>query len=263
VINGTLSNPPLPYRLDINNSVTLNCVWNWTNESYRNLNVNVTAYTYQGFVSQSTTVITPVEVAARTDHAEFDLDHTGRFTVNMTNLSYSLQTINVTEIDFNQNSTGADSALVAAGGRATFVCEFNWSSFVGQNVAITANVTYGLNSSLLVPFQVSVPYFSVMNVSFADFSLGNPYMNVTVSNSEFSKTNANITQIFIQTENATQTIDGTISNPKMSPSGYPLVVGNEITVVCPWDWSPYVGNDVTVIVGTADGFQASTTLKVQ
>lgn len=33
VINGTLSNPPLPYRLDINNSVTPNCVWNWTDEA--------------------------------------------------------------------------------------------------------------------------------------------------------------------------------------------------------------------------------------
>ncbi|MGA2767848.1 MAG: hypothetical protein ABSF24_05970 [Candidatus Bathyarchaeia archaeon] len=263
VINGTLSNPPLPYRLDINNSVTLNCVWNWTDESYRNLSVNVTAYTNQGFVSQPTTVITPAEVAARIDHAEFDLDHTGRFTVNMTNLSYSLQTINVTEIDFNQNSTGTDSALVAAGGQATFVCEFNWSSFVGQNVAITANVTYGVNNSLLVPFQVNVPYFSVMNVSFGNFSLGNPYMNVNVTVSEFSKIDANITQIFIQTGNATQTIDGTISNPKISPSGYPLAAGNEISVVCPWDWKTYVGNDVTVIVQTADGFQSSTTLKVQ
>lgn len=263
VISGTLSNPPLPYRLDINNSTTLNCAWNWTDESYRNLSVNVTAYTYQGFVSQPTKVITPAEVKARIDSTEFDLDHTGNFTVNMTNLPYSLQTINVTEIDFNQTSTNVTSRLLVAGEHAAFVCEFNWSSFVGENVAITANVTYGLNSSLLVPFQVSVPYFSVMNVSFADFSLGNPYMNVTVSNSEFSKTDANITQIIIQTENTTQTIDGTISNPKISPSGYPLVAGNEITVVCPWDWSPFVGNDVTVIIQTADGFRSSTTLKVQ
>lgn len=263
VISGTLSNPPLPYRLNINNSTALKCAWNWTDKSYRNISVNVTAYANQGFVSQPKTVKTPAEVKARIDSAEFDINHTGNFTVVITNLPYSLQTINVTEVDFNQTSTNMTSGLLVAGEHAAFVCEFNWSSFVGQNANITAHVVYGVNNSLLVPFQVSVPYFSVMNVSFADSSLGNPYMNVTVSNSEFSKTDANITQIFIQTENATQTIDGTISNPKMSPSGYPLVAGNEITVVCPWDWSPYVGNDVTVIVQTADGFQSSTTLKVQ
>ncbi len=265
VINGALSNPPLPYRLNETSSVTLNCAWNWTDESYRNLSVNMTVYTNQGFVSHPRTVTTPAEVAARVDQAEFDLGDTGHFIVNMTNLPYSLQTINVTGIDFNQNSTTTSAELVGAGEPPrAFVCEFNWSSFVGQNANITAHVSYGVNNSLLLPpFQVSVPYFRVMNVSFGNFSLGNPYMNVTVSNSEFSKIDANITQIFIQSENTTQTIDGTISNPKMSPSGYQLVAGNEITVVCPWDWSPYVGNDVTVIVQTADGFQASTTLKVQ
>jgi hypothetical protein len=100
------------------------------------------------------------------------------------------------------------------------------------------------------------------NVTFADFPLGNPYMNVTVGNSVFSKTNATIVQIFIQTQNGTQPIDGTISYPKISPQGYPVVAGTEQTITCPWDWSQYVGTNVTVVVQTADGFQAPTTLKV-
>jgi hypothetical protein len=151
---------------------------------------------------------------------------------------------------------------VAAGGQATFACEFNWSSFVGQNANITAQVTYGLNNSLLLLFQTSVPYFRISNVTFADFPLGNPYMNVTVGNSVFSEANATITQIFIQTQNGTQPIDGTISYPKISPQGYPLAAGTEQTITCPWDWSQHVGTNVTVVVQTADGFQASTTLKV-
>jgi len=263
VINGALSNPPLPYRLNETSSVTLNCAWNWTDESYRNLSFNVTAYTNQGFVSQPRTFITPAEVAARVDQAEFDLGDTGHFTVNMTNLPYSLQTINVTGIDFNQNPTSTTSELVAAGGQAVLVCAFNWSSFVGQDATITVHIAYGVNDSLLVPYKMTLPYFRVLNVSFSYSSLGNPYMNVTVSNSEFSTTNATITQIYIRTENGTLPVDGTISSPKISPSGYPLVAGTEIPVVCPWDWTPYVGKDVTVIVQTADGFQSSTTLKVQ
>ena len=152
--------------------------------------------------------------------------------------------------------------MLAASGQAAFVCEFNWSSFVGQNANITTHVTYDDgNNSLLLPFRANVTYFEISSVSFSDFSLGNPYMNVTVSNSQFSKTNANITQIFIQTENGTQTIDGTISYPQISPQ-YPLAAGTEQTITCPWNWSPYAGQDVTVIVQTADGFQASITLKV-
>jgi len=262
VINGTLSNPALPYPLNVNASVTLNCDWDWANESYRNMTLSVTAFTTQGFVSQTATFTTPAEVAARVDQTEFDLGDTGHFTVNVTNLPYSLRQINVTEIDFNNNAINISSPLLAASGQAAFVCEFNWSSFVGQSANITVHATYDDgNNSLLLPFLANVTYFEISSVSFSDFSLGNPYMNVTVSNSQFSKANANITQIFIQTENGTQTIDGTISYPQISPQ-YPLAAGTEQTITCPWNWSPYAGQDVTVIVQTADGFQASITLKV-
>lgn len=259
VINGTLSNPALPYLLGVNASVTLDCAWSWANDSYRNMTIGVIVFTSQGFVSQTATFTTPGEVAARVDQTEFDLGDTGHFKVNVTNLPYSLQQINVTEIDFNNNAINISSPLLAIGGQAAFVCGFNWSSFVGQQASITAHATYG-NNSLLLSFQTNVTYFEISNVSFSDFSLGNPYMNVTVSNSQFSKTSANITQIFIQTENGTQAIDGTISYPQINPK-YLLAAGTEQTITCPWNWSPYAGQDVTVIVQTADGFQASITMK--
>lgn len=262
VMNQTISNPSLPYPLNIGSNVTLNFAWNWADESYRNINITVTANTTQGFVSQPATFTTPALVAGRISQTGFDLNDTGHFTVNVTNLLYSLDTINVTEIYFNNNATIMSYALVAAGGQATFVCGFNWSSFVGQNAIITAQVTYGLNNSLLLLFQTNVPYFRMSNVTFADFPLGNPYMNVTVGNSAFSKANATIIQIFVQTQNGTQPIDGTISYPKISPQGYSIVAGTEQTITCPWDWSPYVGTNVTVVVQTAEGFQVSTTLKV-
>jgi len=262
VINGSLSNPALPYPLDVNASVILNCNWNWADESYRNMTIGVTAFTTQGFASQTATFTTPAEVAATVDQTEFDLSDTGHFTVNVTNLPYSLRQINVTQIDFNNNAINISQPLLAASEQAAFVCEFNWSSFVGQSANITVTATYDNgNNSLVLPFLANVTYYEISGVSFSDFSLGNPYMNVTVNNSQFSKTSANITQIFIQTENGTQTIDGTISYPQISPQ-YALAAGTQQTITCPWNWSPYAGQDVTVIVQTADGFQASITLKV-
>jgi hypothetical protein len=263
VINETISSPSFPILLYPGNSTTFNCPWDWSDESHRNLTISVAAYTSQGFVSQSSSFTTPAEVAARIDQAEFDLNDTGHFNVTTANLPYSLQTINVTGIDFNGSPTGVNSELVAADGHVALVCSFNWSSFIGQKAYITANVTYGANNSLsLPPFQVSVPYFSVLNVSFADSSLGNPYVNVTVRNSELSKSGANITDIFILSGNATQSVDGTLSNPPISPLGYLLASGGEITIVCPWNWSAYAGGEVAVTVQAADGFQASMTLKV-
>ncbi len=262
VINGTLSNPAFPYPLDTNSSVTFTCVWNWSDN--RSMSISVTAYTSQGFSSQPSTFTTPAEVAARIDQTGFDLNDTGHFNVTVTNLAYSLYTVNVTEIDFNVNTTGIDFALVNAGESDTFVCSFNWSSFVGQEANIIVRMTYGTNNSIsLPPFQVSVPYYAVLNVTFADSELGNPYINVTVSNGNFSNKAANITSILVQAENTTQSIDGTLSNPKISSSGYLLAPGNEITIICPWDWSTHLAKYLTVIVQTADGFQASITLVVQ
>jgi hypothetical protein len=262
VISGNMSSPSLPYPLDVNSSVTLDCVWNWTDSSLRSTNVTVTAYTSQGFVSSPLSIVTPAKVDGRIDHAVFDLEDTGHFTLNVTNLAYSLQSINVTGVDFNQTSTTITPTLLAPGIQAALVCGFNWSTFLGQHVTVSANVTYGGNVSMVLRlYNVTAPYYNITNVEFDRFSLGNPYVNVTVRNSEFSKRNATVTQITVNTENVTFLIDGTISYPKIS-GGYAVPTGTETTFVCPWDWSPYVGQDVTITVQTADGFTASMTLRV-
>lgn len=265
-IKGNLSNPAFPYPLEINSSMTFDCQWNWTDEGYRNIAIVVTASTIQGFVSQPSNFTTPQNVSARIDRVGFDLNDTGDFVVNMTNLFYSLQPVNVTGINFNVGassifSTSLNSTLLA-GEQASFDCLFNWSNYVGQAVTITVNATYGSSQSLVVTFQVTLPYYSVLNLSFGNFTFGNPCLNVTILNSEFSGKSANITEVSVLAGNSTQIIDGTISYPEIS-QGYLLASGNNVTIVCPWNWSQYVGSEVTVTVQTADGSQASMTSEVQ
>lgn len=164
----------------------------------------------------------------------------------------------------NQNLTSMTPTLIAPGTQVVLTCNLSdLPDFLGHNVMIIANFTYGESgSSVLSLYNVMVPYFEITNVSFDTFSLGNPYMNVTVHNSELSKINATITQVSVKTENVTILIDGTVSNPSTSPVGYLLQKGSETTFVCPWNWSLFVGKVVTVIVQSSDGFQASTPLKV-
>jgi hypothetical protein len=261
VIAGNQSNPAMPYTLNIGSNVTIDCPWNWTSEAQRNTNLTITAFTLQGFSSQPTTFLTPGPAAAQIDQVIFNLNDTGHFIVNVTNMPYSLYTINVTQVSFNSKIINVTSPPIAAGQQTSISVNLDWSTYLGQTVGISALATYNVNQTLLVSSQGNVTYFDVSNVTFSEFDSGNPYMTVTVYASQLSQRNVTVTQILVQTSNGNQSIDGTITFPPISPS-YSITPGTNQTFTCPWNWSQYAGQDVTVIVQTTDGFQASITLKV-
>lgn len=252
----TLKLIPLP--VPVNQSLTLKCLWNWT--AYRKETITVSAYTTVGFtVSRSST--TPLAVIWNVDDIKFDLDDLQHFSVNVTDKPASLQQINVTKIEFNQNLTATNPTLITVGGQATLSCGFNWTNFVGGDANITVHASYGSNESVKL-YHVTLPYIKAANASVSNFELGNPYLNVTIYNSQFSKIDANVTQVFVKTDNGTFSIDGNITSPKISPAGFTLSAGTRATIVCPWDWSLFVGKEVTVVVQTADGLQWPITLEV-
>jgi hypothetical protein len=257
VISGNLSSPSLPMAIDVNQTVVFACAWNWTDISYRDVNVTVTANTEEGFVSGSAAVITPLGVAANINNVVFDLDNTGLFLVNMTNMPYSLDTINVTQVDLNQNQTATSATLIAPGVQSTLTCVFNWSSFIGQNVTVTAYVMYNSNESLLT-YNLTVPYLEITNASFIYLSPGSPYLNVTIYNSEFSQINETVTQMNIVAENGTMPISWQSTND----SGQQVSIGSVVGMLFPWEWEPYVGQNVTITLQTADGYQTSATFVV-
>ena len=257
VISGNLSNPSLPTAIDQNQTVVFACAWNWTDISYRDMNVTVTAYTKQGFVSQTQTVTTPLGVAAKIDNVLFDLNDTGLFLINMTNMPYSLHTINVTGVDLNQNQTSTSATLIAPGAQSTLTCVLNWSSFVGQNVTVTAHVMYDSSESSLT-YNLTVPYLKITNASFFYLSPGSPYLNVTVYNSEFSKINVTVTQMYTETQNGTMLI----AWQSAGDAGQQISIGSVTEMLFPWKWEPYVGQNVTITIQTADGYQTSATFEV-
>lgn len=252
-ISGNLSNPALPMSVNKNQTVVFACTWPWSDSANRDIDITVNANTTQGFVSVSKSVRTPPRVAANMTAVNFDLDNTGIFTINVTNLQYSLDTVNVTSIDLNQTVVGTSPILLIPGQQATISCTFNWSAFVGQNARITFHVN---SSSNAFPnfYDTYVPYLKVTNADFSAFSENNLYANVTVRNSEFSKVNATITGVQVRTDNATFLIAGA--------TGYEIDVGSEGAIVCPWNWKPYRTQNVIITVYTADGTQASATFEI-
>lgn len=243
-LNGSLiSVPP-------NGTQSLRCLWNWS--AHRSEQIVVQAFTKQGFTVVSDTATTPAAVIWSVGNVQFDLADLEHFWVNVTNAPVSLGEINITEVDFNQNRTSVIPVIVAPTNSSVVVCGFNWTSFVGANVTVTVHAVYGQNETTISQ-TIALPYLKVASASFSNFPAGNPYVNVTVFDSQYSPLSANITQISVTTDSGTSLIDGTLAVPRIGSNGYLLSIGSEVTFVCPWDWNPYFGQNVTFTVQTAKG----------
>ena len=265
-IDGNLTTPSFHpyYRLEKNATVTFNhCIWNWTDQTYRDKEIMITAYTRQGFTSRPKTVKTPPQVVWKIADIEFNLNDTESFSVNITNMPCSLQSINITQIKFNENVTEITPSFeeILAGEERWFSCAFNWTSFRGENVNVTVCTADGLNiSKSVMPPSIELKISD--EHAFAKSTAGIPYVNITILNTAFSAQNVTITQIILETENTTDVIDGTLTSPKLVPDGYILIVGTNVTIVCPWNWTLYPNQDLTITVQTAEGFSISKTFKI-
>jgi hypothetical protein len=250
----------LPIKLPSNNSQLIICLWDWT--AYRDQSFTVQVFTKEGFSVQNTTATTPPAILWNLGDIKFDVGDLQHFSVNVTNMLASVQAINVTGVDFNQSSTTITPTVVAPGSQNTVQCTYNWTDFVGSSIGITVHATYDAGQ-ISISQTAKLPYFGIANASFSNFSTGNPYLNITVYDSQYSKTNATIVQISVNAGNSTFVLDGTIANPKIGTQGYTITPAGEVTFTCPWDRSPYLGKDVTIIVTASDDSQVSTTLKVE
>lgn len=264
--NGTTVTPQtdpilyaLPIKLPPNESKLITCFWDWSN--FRNEPITVQVFTREGFTIQNKTTTTPPSVVWNIGDIRFDVNDLEHFSLNVTNMPVSVQEVNITEVVFNQNNTIMTPIIVTSGSQNRIQCMYNWTAFLGSSINITVRATYS-GKQTSQSETVQLPYFGVVNALYSNFSTGNPYLNITVCNSEHSKMNATIVQISVSVDNSTFVLDGTITAPRISTGGYTITPAEETTFTCPWDWSPYVGKDITIFVKASNGFQVSTTLTI-
>lgn len=242
-----------------NGTLNIRCIWDWS--AHRNEQIILQAFTTQGFAVQNITVTTPAAVIWNINNAEFDLADLEHFSLNVTNAPVSLLEINITEVEFNGNTTSMNPVVVVPANSGIVVCGFNWTGFVGANVNVTVQAVYGGNETTISQ-TLTLPYLKIANASFSNFPTGNPYVSINVTNSQYSLRNANITQISVTANNTTSFVDGTLAVPRIGSSGYLLSIGAEVPLVFPWDWSPYSGQNVTFTMQTAEGTTVSATFQV-
>lgn len=258
------TDPPLhiiPIRVPLNESLTIRCLWDWN--TYRNETITVSIYTRQGFTVHNKTVITPLAVVWNITDVKFDLDRTDHFLVNVTNMPCSLQNITITKIEFNENETSFETQVVPIGEESLFNCTFDWKDIIGENVNMIVLTEDGLNISRLITIPSVELKLLGKNFVFGDLydphaNVTVPYGNITISNSMNSLKNVTVTKIIFETGNRTGEINNALTHPKLAPSGYYLRIGENITIVCLWDYT-VLGSTMKVTVYTAEGFQVSRT----
>jgi hypothetical protein len=262
-INGNYTNPPFApyYRLDINKTVTFNhCVWNW--KDYREQDIAITVNVKQGFTPASRTIKTPQPVIFKIIELNFNLTDTSHFLVTVANMRCSLQNITIATIKVNETDIALNQT-VNIGEEEIFNCTFDWANFRGEEVNITAYTSDGLYAP---PINITLPSVDlkilVNEHDFAKSAEGIPYVNVTIMNTLFSNRTVKITQIIFKTENTTASIDGALTKPALVPNGYILIVGANVTILCPWNWTLYPNQDLTITVQTAEGFSISQTFQI-
>jgi len=257
---GTL--PPLNI-VDIpvspNDTLVVECFWDWSTQ--RSMTVTVSVFTKQGFAAPTKTVVTPDAVVWNITEVKFDLSDTDHFLVNVTNTPCSLGDINVTMIQLNdQNLTlSPPSAVLASGEQVAFSCAVNWTSLIGQTVSITAFTDNGMSISRIT----TTPFLGLRFLNEPTWEKSPiPYVNITISNSNNSLVNATLVKVIFETENQTYEVDGTLTNPPLTPNGSVLRKGDNVTIACPWNWTLYPASDLTVTVQTEDGSSISQTFKI-
>jgi hypothetical protein len=259
--NNTHYTRTLNFTLQKNQTATKNIMWSWKN--YRNENLTLIANTTQGFISNSYVVTTPVACVFDFT-ATFNLTDSGHYSVNVTNEPCSLQTINVTQITFNQNVTSQTPQFgtISNGKTSIFKAAWPWLSLRGRTATITVivNNTNSLNSSR----TITLPTVDLrLAAYFFNSSLGIPCSNVTINNTILSDRSVTISQIIFTVNGTAFKVDGSLTSPSLSPNGYSLSSGPRgVTIVCPWNWNKYANQNVVITVQTNEGFTASKTFLI-
>jgi len=256
VINGSKATPNLPYSLKTNTTKTFKCNWSW--KEHRNKQLTITVYTKQGYAPTSSreTVKTPPPAIIRITYLNFSLVYTEFFLVNVTNLDSSIQNVTVTNATFVLG--GATIKInetlpvfphdIIIGQTVTFNCTLNWTSYKGKNVTINIYTEEKFNAT----YSFVLPIVT-LDVKF-DSNISTQYFSITINNTASST--INVTGI---------NFNGTWININSTYPSLPLTLenGETLTIICPYDWQPLVGNPVTIIVETSNGFNVTITVTVQ
>jgi len=189
---------------------------------------------------------------------DFDPQDPTYFNLTLLNPSFSNFDVSVEQVmvsmeDGVLDTVGTYPTLgeLPIGESETFRCFWDWADYTGENVRIYVFIAEGSGAT----FQKKTPLVDlVITEAVFNSTISINHFNMTVQNSASSVTYVNLTSVMVDTETVQ---DVTPSLP------YTLNPNASVAFVCSFNWTDYQGEEVTVKVGTSQGYAAYYTQATQ
>lgn len=263
--------PQLPYTLpkatrDSSGLQTFECRWGWAN--YTGEKVGIIAFLADGSgpTVEAETPFVDLRITDVRFNPTISATHFNITVQNFVSSTTSNVTLDITEISITvedgikPNITEITPPLpwpLNLGESHNFTCMWDWTRYQNTTVTVAVYTSQGYMNYTTettpppVTLKITNILFDVTNTTRFD---------VTVENNRVSPTYLNVTKISVIVGNQTireWTVEnGTAVNP---PIPFTLNKSSTETFVCPWNWTEYRDENVTVIVYTLQGFTANYT----
>jgi hypothetical protein len=262
-INATLTQNATTFAFDYDPSVgllpnstrTFTVNLNW--REYRGSTIDITVFFLQEFQTETFSSRRPPLVTVKALNATFDLANPAYFNLTLLNHPSSIEGVNITAIEVNSvNVSSSTPALpygvVQPNENVTFLCNLNWASIAGSNMTIKLYVRTNQSLEDLFFTFVFQPPGAELNITEVNHLIQG-YLNVTMQSLNYSLINVTVSTVTITLENQTTPFVTQV----FPPNQLLLRPGENATLLCVFDWTLYVGQNITVKVMTDQGVQAT------
>lgn len=244
--------PILPIQLARGTSQNIKCFTDWGPYAGQSITIGVVATGASGATKTVATEFVKVGLNAYFDPAV----SSRQFRLSVENDANSAINLTLAKVTLNgmlvQNLSIPSKQNLATGIPVTFYCNYDWQGFMEENVRVETEEGY---YAVAKANATAVLSLSIDTVKFSETDSNK--VNITVTNSEVSKTSVDVDDITLTYNNQTIHLNGSLSTPKFSPF-YRLNVSKTVTFRdCQWDWTNYRNKYVTVTVYTVQNYTAT------
>jgi hypothetical protein len=265
--NVTDTSPALPISLEKGTNKTIKCSQDWGEFAGKTIAVQVSAMDASGAEASVKTKFVKLEletqfnatISCKQFNVTIKNDPQSAINLTLTRIYINLMSVeNVSRLPDGQNVTFPINLF--AGNSISLRCLYDWNTFSNPKIRVETSEGYYAEASANATASVFLLITDVV------FNETNPdEVSVTVSNSQYSSTPVDISDIVLTYHNGTQDqqydINGSLTNPPFAPY-YRLDIGNTTTFNhCIWNWRNYRDQNVTITAKVKQGFTPASETK--
>ncbi len=256
--------PTLPFMLGKGHYQTFRATWHWANYTgiklpYTDTQVEIRVFIQdgRGEILELKRPLTRLVITSVEFNPSVSVNH---FNLTVQNLQLSETYVNITAFSIEGQAVPQDRVtpslpytLNPGDSPVQFQCFYDWHGFMNQSATVKVDTLQGYISqqTFLLPQPV------ILNIPQIVFNatVNTAHFNITVSNAANSSTYVDISKIEVATGTEAPV---EISQWTPDPSSR-LEKNASILILCPWDWSSFGGQSLTVkvTVYTSQGFAVS------